>query len=84
MKRGGDDDAVYELTGGTGSRRYMAPEVCLRENYGTKVDVYSWAIAARVGVRPALLRHRLDSSLNSDRRPGRSGISRGNRSLVMI
>ena len=24
----------------------MAPEVCLRENYGTKVDVYSWAIAA--------------------------------------
>ena len=29
----------------------MAPEVCLRENYGTKVDVYSWAIAARDGVR---------------------------------
>ena len=55
MKREGDDDGVYELTGGTGSRRYMAPEVCLRENYGTKVDVYSWAIAARDSVRPAPL-----------------------------
>ena len=50
VKREGDDDEVYELTGGTGSRRYMAPEVCLRNNYGTKVDVYSWAIAARDGV----------------------------------
>ena len=50
VKREGDDDGVYELTGGTGSRRYMAPEVCLRDNYGTKVDVYSWAIAARDGV----------------------------------
>ncbi len=25
VKREGDDDGVYELTGGTGSRRYMAP-----------------------------------------------------------
>ena len=33
----------------------QAPEVCLRENYGTKVDVYSWAIAVRDGVRPAPL-----------------------------
>ena len=32
VKREGDDDEVYELTGGTGSRRYMAPEVCLRNN----------------------------------------------------
>ena len=55
VKREGDDDEVYELTGGTGSRRYMAPEVCLRNNYGTKVDVYSWAIAARDSVRPAPL-----------------------------
>ena len=57
VKREGEDgdDGVYELTGGTGSRRYMAPEVCLRENYGTKVDVYSWAIAARGGVQPAPL-----------------------------
>ena len=29
--------------------------MCLRDNYGTKVDVYSWAIAVRDGVRPAPL-----------------------------
>ena len=26
-----NDDDKYELTGGTGSRRYMAPEVCREE-----------------------------------------------------
>jgi hypothetical protein len=41
----------------------MAPEVCLRENYGTKVDVYSWAIAARDGVNRAPIRYRRDSPL---------------------
>ena len=41
-----NDDDKYELTGGTGSRRYMAPEVCREEPYGVKVDVFSWAIAS--------------------------------------
>ena len=31
-----NDDDRYELTGGTGSRRYMAPEVCREEPYGAK------------------------------------------------
>jgi len=37
-------DELYELTGGTGSMRYMAPEVALRKPYSEKVDVYSFAI----------------------------------------
>ena len=45
----------FHTSGLAGTRRYMAPEVCLRDNYGTKVDVYSWAIAARDSVRPAPL-----------------------------
>jgi serine/threonine protein kinase len=32
------------LTGYTGSLRYMAPEVALREPYNEKVDVYSFGI----------------------------------------
>ena len=35
---------VYKLTGETGSYRYMAPEVFLRENYNTKVDVFSFGM----------------------------------------
>mmetsp|Transcript_28632 Transcript_28632/g.88544 ORF Transcript_28632/g.88544 Transcript_28632/m.88544 type:complete len:510 (-) Transcript_28632:22-1551(-) len=46
LAKEGDDSATYELTGGTGSRRYMAPEACRDDPYGVKVDVYSWAIAA--------------------------------------
>lgn len=37
--------SVLALTTGlTGSRRYMAPEVCSCKNYGLKADVYSFAI----------------------------------------
>ena len=35
---------VYQLTGNTGSLRYMAPEVALRLPYNEKVDVYSFGI----------------------------------------
>lgn len=35
---------AYDMTGYTGSLRYMAPEVALRLPYTEKVDVYSWAI----------------------------------------
>ena len=35
---------AYAMSGGTGSRRYMAPEVALNELYGLSVDVYSLAI----------------------------------------
>lgn len=35
---------VYKLTGETGSYRYMAPEVFLKEDYNTKVDVFSFAM----------------------------------------
>lgn len=39
----------YRMTGGTGSYRYMAPEVFMHSNdgiytYDEKVDVYSWAL----------------------------------------
>ena len=32
------------MSGATGSRRYMAPEVALNELYGLPVDIYSFAI----------------------------------------
>lgn len=35
---------AYEMTGNTGSLRYMAPEVALRKPYTEKVDVYSFGI----------------------------------------
>lgn len=34
----------YKMTGGTGSYRYMAPEVFRRETYGKSVDVFSFAL----------------------------------------
>ncbi|GJS03007.1 serine/threonine-protein kinase STY8-like protein [Tanacetum coccineum] len=34
----------YKMTGGTGSYRYMAPEVYRREAYGKSVDVFSFAL----------------------------------------
>ena len=37
-------DEAYEMTGNTGSLRYMAPEVALRHRYNEKADVYSYGI----------------------------------------
>lgn len=37
-------DEAYEMTGYTGSLRYMAPEVVLRKPYCEKADVYSFGI----------------------------------------
>ncbi|KAL8062682.1 hypothetical protein ABFX02_02G163700 [Erythranthe guttata] len=37
-------DVGYKMTGGTGSYRYMAPEVYRRESYGKSVDVFSFAM----------------------------------------
>eukprot|EP00429_Kryptoperidinium_foliaceum_P043547 CAMPEP_0176120198 /NCGR_PEP_ID=MMETSP0120_2-20121206/60457_1 /TAXON_ID=160619 /ORGANISM="Kryptoperidinium foliaceum, Strain CCMP 1326" /LENGTH=435 /DNA_ID=CAMNT_0017454647 /DNA_START=76 /DNA_END=1383 /DNA_ORIENTATION=+ len=38
------DDGTYKMTGHTGSRRYMAPEVALDRPYNNTVDVYSFGI----------------------------------------
>jgi serine/threonine protein kinase len=38
------DKTVYEMTSGTGSLRYMAPEVVLCQPYNHKADVYSYGI----------------------------------------
>jgi len=37
-------DGTYKLTGNTGSRRYMAPEVAKEQHYGLPVDVFSFGI----------------------------------------
>ena len=37
-------EEVYEMTGCTGTLRYMAPEVALKQPYNEKVDVYSFAL----------------------------------------
>lgn len=38
------DDDTYQLSGNTGSLRYMAPEVASEKPYNHKVDVYSFGI----------------------------------------
>jgi len=38
------DEKSYQMTGWTGSLRYMAPEVIRSEPYGEKVDIYSYGI----------------------------------------
>ncbi|KAL3944259.1 MAG: hypothetical protein SGBAC_001653 [Bacillariaceae sp.] len=35
---------MFRMTGTTGSRRYMAPEVLMNKDYGLPVDIYSFAI----------------------------------------
>ena len=50
VKKRSHTTETYEMTGSTGSLRYMAPEVVLGMPYSEKVDVYSfamvvWAIA---------------------------------------
>lgn len=38
------ENEVYQMTGETGTYRYMAPEVFKHENYGCKVDVWSFGM----------------------------------------
>ena len=38
------EDSTYKLTGGTGSLRYMAPEVMRDDTYNLSADVYSFSI----------------------------------------
>jgi serine/threonine protein kinase len=38
------EDGKYKMTGHTGSRRYMAPEVAMDRPYNRSVDVYSFGI----------------------------------------
>ena len=37
---------LYSMSGGTGSRRFMAPEVALSQPYGLSADLYSFGIVA--------------------------------------
>lgn len=37
-------DGFYEMSGGTGSRRFMAPEVALGDPYNLSADIYSFSI----------------------------------------
>mmetsp|Transcript_14589 Transcript_14589/g.20815 ORF Transcript_14589/g.20815 Transcript_14589/m.20815 type:complete len:293 (+) Transcript_14589:176-1054(+) len=37
-------DGTYRLTGNSGSRRYMAPEVAKKETYNLAADIYSFSI----------------------------------------
>ena len=44
VRRTRSTSEVYEMSGNTGSLRYMAPEVVLNKPYNEKVDVYSYGI----------------------------------------
>ena len=44
VKKASLSSTVYELTGCTGSLRYMAPEVASHKPYNEKVDVHSFGI----------------------------------------
>ena len=44
VKSRSDDTDMYEMTGNTGSLRYMAPEVVLGQPYTERVDVYSFGM----------------------------------------
>lgn len=39
-----NEDGLYNMSGGTGSRRFMAPEVALSEPYHLSADMYSFSI----------------------------------------
>jgi serine/threonine protein kinase len=38
------ESCQHQMTGRTGSRRYMAPEVALSQNYGLSADTYSFGV----------------------------------------
>lgn len=38
------ESGQYSMSGGTGSRRFMAPEVALSESYNLSADIYSFSI----------------------------------------
>jgi len=37
------NETSFDMSGGVGTLRYMAPEVCQKQRYNTKADVYSFA-----------------------------------------
>lgn len=59
-------DALLDLTGETGSYRFMAPEVALHKPYGRPVDVYSFAM---------ILYNLLDSRCPWSGEPGERAVS---------
>ena len=38
------DTGLYQMSGGTGSRRFMAPEIARSERYGLSADLYSFGV----------------------------------------
>ena len=44
IKKNSTSESAYQLTGFTGSLRYMAPEVALSKPYNEKVDVYGFGL----------------------------------------
>lgn len=41
-----DTTQSFKMSGKVGTIRYMAPEVCLYQPYGTPCDIYSWSMVA--------------------------------------
>mmetsp|Transcript_18256 Transcript_18256/g.25722 ORF Transcript_18256/g.25722 Transcript_18256/m.25722 type:complete len:532 (+) Transcript_18256:258-1853(+) len=71
----GNVDGTYEMSGQTGSRRYMAPEVALNEPYNLGADVYSfgillWQICSLVEpFHDMSLRQHMERVVKSNERP---------------
>ncbi|KAK1260111.1 Serine/threonine-protein kinase EDR1 [Acorus gramineus] len=63
-----DSTGSYKMTGGTGSYRYMAPEVYRRESYGKSVDVFSFALLVHEMVQGQPSNGRQSAEAVADRR----------------
>lgn len=44
IKRGDNENGKFQMTGNTGTLRYMAPEVARNQPYNEKADMYSFAL----------------------------------------
>jgi serine/threonine protein kinase len=62
-----NENEAYEMTGNTGSLRYMAPEVVLNRPYTEKVDVFSFAMVVWTVTRARLPYKGYDRAMHRSR-----------------
>ncbi|GMH32508.1 hypothetical protein BSKO_00342 [Bryopsis sp. KO-2023] len=66
-REGAGEEAMFDMTGGTGALMYMPPEAMLGTKYNHKVDVYSFSIIAWELLHHEMLIARICKSSNAQR-----------------